>query len=136
VTVLALENIAPTCPHEYPTPGTRTAIGVAYTVSIDQHMVPLEVNKNTQHLDLLNRMPNLPPSDNLSSGRYLGQLGYVHVALHPLVERPPSVVPCCFLPWRGPWMLLSLPVLQNGCLIRILVQYEVEGRLSLEFSIL
>jgi hypothetical protein len=33
-------------------------------------------------------------------------------------------------------MLLSWPVLQNGCLIRILVQYEVEGRLSLEFSIL
>jgi hypothetical protein len=49
----ALEDIAPTCPCEDPTPGTAAVAGVAYAALVDQHMVPLERTKD--------RMPDLLP---------------------------------------------------------------------------
>jgi hypothetical protein len=77
----ALEDIAPTCPYEDPTLDTGTAIEVAYTTLVDQHMVPSEGIENMQHLGHLNRMLDSPPWDNLSLVRQLGQLLDAHVAL-------------------------------------------------------
>jgi hypothetical protein len=74
----ASEDIAPTCPCEDPTPGTRAATEVACRALADQHMVPLE--------GMEDRMPDLLLWDDLPPLRHLGRPKDVHVALFLLVE--------------------------------------------------
>jgi hypothetical protein len=107
-----LEDITLTCPHEDPTWDTGTAAMEAYTTLVDQHMVPPEGLENMQHLDLLNRMLDLPPWDNLPLARYLGQLEDVHVILLLLVGRLYYVVPCLSLAMEstlGAFLLVDSP---------------------------
>jgi hypothetical protein len=60
---------------------TGTALEVAYTTLVDQHMVPLKRIGNIQHSDLLNRMLDSPPWDNLPLVRQLRQPEDAHAAL-------------------------------------------------------
>jgi hypothetical protein len=76
-----LENIARACPYEDPTLSTGTALEVAYTALVDQHMVPSKRIENIQHSDLLNRMMDSPPWDNLPLVRQLGQPEDAHAVL-------------------------------------------------------
>jgi hypothetical protein len=69
----ALEDIAPICPYEDPTPGTGAAAEVAYTTLVDQYTVPSE--------ETLDRMLDLFPWGSLSPVRHSGRLEDAHVAL-------------------------------------------------------
>jgi hypothetical protein len=106
------EDIAPTCPCEDPTQGTVAIARVAYMALVDQHMVPSE--------GMVNRTLGLLPWDGLLPVRHLGRP--TDVALLLSSECLPSTASLRFLPWRGPWMLLSWLVLRNGCLMCVLVQ--------------
>jgi hypothetical protein len=72
------ENIAPTCPCEDTTPGTRAVTEMACRALTDQHMVPLE--------GMEDRMPNLLLWDDLPPVRHLGWPKDVHVVLFLLAE--------------------------------------------------
>jgi hypothetical protein len=63
-TASASEDIAPTYPHEDPTPGTRATAKVQYMALVDQHMVPSEGAED--------RMSNLLLWDGLPPVRQLG----------------------------------------------------------------
>jgi hypothetical protein len=95
-----LEDIAPTCPCEDPTPGTAAIAGVAYKALVDQHMVPLEIMED--------RMPDLFPWDGLLPVRHLGQS--MDVALPLSSKYLPSTASCPFHASEETWMLLSWPV--------------------------
>jgi hypothetical protein len=67
-----LEIIARACPYEDPTPSTGTALEVAYTALVDQHMVPSKRIENIQHSDLLNRMLDSPPMGQFAACETIG----------------------------------------------------------------
>jgi hypothetical protein len=69
----ASEDIAPTYPHEDPTPGTGATTEVVYMALVDQHMVPSEGAKD--------RLLNLLSWDGLPPVRHLGRPNGAHVVL-------------------------------------------------------
>jgi hypothetical protein len=79
-----LEDIAPTCPCEDPTPGTIAIAGVVYTALVDQHMVPSELMED--------RMPDLLLWDGLLPVRHMGRP--TDVALLLSFEYLPSAASC------------------------------------------